>query len=246
MAPLSREAEETLRRLHVFLFSIAQGRFWVPVALAGYTTDEHARGVFLARGLRGDNSFGIWRVSRSRRPPRDPDLPEQVAALARFLEKWRPRVLAALDVYPDPDDREQLRTLFEERPEEATRSTTWKTWSFTNLFEYLPKGEFYQPLWQEIVRQGVEAELAECKGVLDDVHAYLRDVPLEQEELDAIAESLEGYGRSAAKWLDERRKQLAALDPSDLEVLGLGETVPPPGFEPPLVLLSHIPSAGRA
>ena len=211
MPPLSREADETLRRLHVFLFSIAQGRFWVPAALAGYTTDEHARGVFLARGLRGDNSFGIWRVSRARRPPHDPDLPEQVAVLERFFRKWRPLVLAAIDVYPDPRDREELHALFGERPEEAARSITWKTWSFTNLFEYLPKGEFYQPLWDELVKHGVEAELAECKAVLEEVHAYLREIPLEPGELEAIAKSLEGYGESAGKWLEERRTQLAAL-----------------------------------
>ncbi|MBN8613468.1 MAG: hypothetical protein J0L92_22935 [Deltaproteobacteria bacterium] len=232
--------------MHVFLFSIAQGRFWVPVALAGDTSDEHARGVFLARGLRGDDSFGLWRVSRARRAPRDPDLPEQVAALERFFRKWRPLILEAIDVYPDPADRHELHLFLDERPEETERGITWNTWSFTNCFEYLAKGELYGPLWKRLVEQGVEAELAECKAVLEDVHAYLREVPLEQEELDAIAQSLEGYGESVRKWLDERRRQLASLDPSDIEVLGLGETVPPPGFEPPLVLLSHIASVGRA
>ncbi len=246
MPPLSREADETLRRLHVFLYSVAKGRFWVPAALAGYTSDQHSQGVFLARWLRGNGSFGLWRVSRARRPPHDPDLPQQVAVFARFLEKWRPLARAAIDVYADPLDREELHVMFEERPEEAGRSITWKTWSYTNLFERFDEIEFYQPLWKQLSAHGFETELTACKAVLDDVQEHLRTIPLEPGELEAIAAQLEHAAESVREWLDERRKQLASLDASDLEVLGLGETVPPPGFEPPLAVLANIASAGDA
>lgn len=245
LPPLSDPSDETLRRLRVFLYGVALGGFWVKAVLAGYTPNAHLNGSYLAGWLSGERPFGEWRQWRSLRPPQDPDLPAVIAQMEAFLGRWQPRSLLAIDSIPEGDLREEVATYLGGAGREYP-SVTWRAKAFACRLEGLAKVEPYRPAWLALVALGVEEELARFRVALAAAQEFILSAPLDQAELDDIQRTREEYAAHAEDWLDEQRSLLQALGVEDLTMLGLGEVVPPPGFEAPIRLLARIDIPARA
>lgn len=83
-------------------------------------------------------------------------------------------------------------------------------------------------------------------AVLREVEAFLREAPLDADELEEIQGARESYAAMARDWLDQRRLQLTSLDERDLEALGLGSRVLASGLEVSLSELSTVAFSGSA
>ena len=244
LPPLSQSADETLRRVRVFLFSAQLPAWQTLLLLAGYSPKEHEHGVFLTSLLSGERSFEEWRQWRSLRPPTDPDLPELVAHLSAFASLWLPRAQAATrEVIEEIGDRDEILHYLEDT---SGRSETWRAKGIAARLRHMQKIDFYAPVWRALVDQGIEEDLKAFDLVLEAVQAYIRDAELDQVELDEIGRSREDAAREVRKWLDKRCEQLAHLNEEDLAVLALGEVIPPPGFEPPIAILAMMGAGGSA
>jgi hypothetical protein len=245
LPPLSQEADEALRRARVFLFSARLPAWQTLLLRAGYTPKQHEDGVSWARILSGEGSFAEWRLWRSLRPPRDPDLPERVTQLSAFARRWLPQAQeTARGVIDDPDVLAVILNSLSGLLEYP--SETWKANAFAACLRGMESEPLYQPVWTALLGQGIQQDLAVLDRALSDVQAYIRDAKLDRAELDDIGRSREHAAVNVRRWLDERREQLVDIDEEDLAVLALGPVVPPPGFSPPIALLARFRATGSA
>ncbi|WP_437593731.1 hypothetical protein [Sorangium sp. So ce1000] len=247
LPPLSPSAHEQLTRLCAFLYVVRLPEIQTRALLAGYTPEIHAEGVYGASLVRGERSFGEWRQWRSLRPPRDPDLPDLVAELDRFANRWQPRALSAAAEVPDADDRGELEDYLGTSVERPSR--TWRAKACIQRIEHLAKVPmpFYQATWAALVAEGIQAELARFHEVLKTVQDFIATTPLDADELADIQAAREEGAASVNAWLTTRRSQFAGhFTEETLNLLALGEPVPPPLPDVPLSLLAHFRPAARA
>jgi len=234
---LSDDAAEMLRRARVFLYGVRRPPVVTTALLAGYTEAIHRLGCYQTGVLSGERSFGEWREWRALRPPRDPDLPELVAELLAFADKWQARALAAAEGIEDEEDRAEVTSFL------AGRTYPSKTWSAKARAQCIRKlgkvpAPFFRQVYNELAAQGIEDELGGFDETLSTVQDFIRQAPVDEAEIEDIRRRREDAASWLHAWLHERRDQLAAaLGEVDLTVLGLGPMVPPPGFEPPINLL---------
>lgn len=224
LPPPSKRVSNTLSRMSAFLEGVMLPSTKVRAMLSGYTPDAHSMGVYLAEHLAGQRPFSEWRINYSLRPPRDPDLPELVAELDAFREKWLPVVTRAAATISDPLERLELQDVL--RDPVNKRSRVWRAKAWVRIATHLKNIDldFYQVAWTELERAGFADELPRFNQALEIVEAYIRDAPLEDIELEDIANAREATGRCGLVWLEERRKQLEGhLHEDTLAVLGLGE-----------------------
>jgi len=245
LPPLSAPVDELRRRTYTCLRAIAQGGLWVKVALAGYTVKAHEDGIYIVALLGGQRTFGEWRLLRSLRPMRDPDLPRHVATLDRFFERWQPLALGAADAVQEQAERDEVKIYVQTDPFFSTVSKTWRAKNFANRLRGLAKIPIYAAAWDSLVAAGLEDELVSFDAVLGEVQRFIREAPLEPAELDEMHHARERHGPEAQAWLDERRAQFASLSLRDRDTLALGDIAPPAGFDSPLSALSRITSSGR-
>lgn len=244
---LSPWAQERLTRICAFLFVVNRPEIVASALLAGYTPDIHAGGIYRASVVSGERSFGEWRQWRALRPPRDPDLPALVAELDRFVDEWQPRVMAAVAATADEGDRDELTSYLGDSVKRPSR--TWQAKSWAARVEHLAKvpEPFYQAAWAALVKEGIEADLVRFHEALATVQAHIREAPLDADELSDIQAMREEGAASVQEWLDERREQFKGhVDAKTLELLALGERVPPPLPDVPLHLLASFGPTARA
>jgi hypothetical protein len=244
--PLSPEADEALRRIRVFLFAIRRPEWVTTAMLAGYTPETHSDGVYRASQVSGERPMWEWREWRALRPQRDPDLPDQVAELESFADRWRERGLAAAAGIVDPEDRKEMLgylRAFDDYP-----SRTWRAKVTVACLKDLGNvnEEFYQVVARQLQAEGFFDALPRFEEVLSSVQDYIRGLPVDDVERRDIHEAREDAADWVRKWLQERRQQLAHLDEVDRTFLGLEALVPPPGFEPPLAFLVGFGAEAKA
>ncbi len=235
LPPASERVSEAFSRMVVFLHGVMQADTKVRAILAGYDRSTHATGVYLAEHLAGQRTFFEWRIQYSLRPPRDPDLPEQIAELEAFVDRWKPIAARAVATPTDELDREELQALLQEPL--VLPSRVWRAKQWIQCLESLGTVpvEFYQVAWAELVRAGVEEELSHVREVLKVVQEFIRNAPLEAPEREDLALAREATADVALAWLRDRRQQLATkLGPETCTVLGLGDLVPPQPPEVPI------------
>jgi hypothetical protein len=245
--PLSDRADEQVRRICVFLHVVNLPVAQTRALLAGYTPEIHADGVFRLRLLSGYFSFAEWRERQALRPHRDPDLPELVSALDHFRATWQPRALALLDRVTGEDDRAELEFYLADVADCPSRALRAKEWA--SRVEHLPTVPLscYQAIWGALAEQGIEDELQQFKSTLEVVQDFIRDAPLDADELADMHEQRERAREAVEEWLDHRREQLAEhVDDETQTLLGLGELVPPPLPDVPLELFARFGSGARA
>jgi hypothetical protein len=246
LPPLSDDSEAALRRARVFLYGIARPARQAQAILAGYTPDIHRDGVFKLSLLSGERSFGEWRDWRALRPPRDPDLPREIAVLAAFAEDWLARALAATSAIADEGDREEVCSMLKMDIDRSC--ATAKAATIVGRLRPLPNAvwEPYGVVGRALEDAGFTAALADFDRHLRTVQDAIRQAPLDKAEIADIHASRESAARHVREWLDARRTQLASFHPDELAILGLGETVPPPGFEPPIQELAAFVAPAQA
>jgi hypothetical protein len=244
---LSPPADEQLTRIFAFLYIVNLQEIQARALLAGYTPEIHAEGVYRASLMRGERPFGEWRQWRALRPPRDPDLPELVAELDRFADHWRARALAAALAAPDPDDRAELEAYLGDSFEHPSR--TWRAKACIQCIEHLARvpAPFYRDTWAALVAQGIQTELPRFREVLKTVQDFIIDAPLDDGELAEIHTMREQGADGVRAWLTARRDQFAGhFTEGTLELLALGERVPPPIPPVPLSLLADFGPTAHA
>jgi hypothetical protein len=243
--PLSAESAALLRRARAFLYGISRPARHVAALMAGYTAETHVDGVYRLSILSGERPFSEWRQWRALRPPRDPDLPEAIAELARFATSWRERAVAATsDIAADDDRAEVLEILA--APEHP--SATWNAKSTVQQLRAMEKSpwEPHRVIWAALVRAGIALELPAFDARLKEVQDFIARAPLDEAELADIHRARQDAAPTVSTWLDARRAQLASFSHDERVALGLAEEPPPPGLEPPLDLLSRFAAAARA
>lgn len=239
---------ELLQRTRACLYVVTRPEIQARAILAGYTPEIHAQGIFCASLVLGERSFGEWRQWRSLRPPRDPDLPELVAELEQFLDRWRPRVMAAVADVPDAGDRGELESYLDGPIERTSRTARAKAW--VARIEGLAKvpAAFYADTWAQLVAQGIATELPRFHEVLKTVQGFIVTASLDADELAEIQAAREASASSVEEWLNARRDQFAGyFSDETLILLGLGELVPAP--MPPeisIYALAEFRAAARA
>lgn len=244
---LSVSAREQLTRVCAFLYVVRLPEIHTRALLADYTPEIHAEGVYGASVVRGERSFGEWRQWRALRPPRDPDLPELVSELDRFASRWQPRALSAAARVADADDREELEDYLGAPIERPSR--TWRAKACARCIEHLAEVPVpaYQATWAALVAEGIQTELARFREVLKTVQDFIATAPLDADEIADIQAAREESAASVAAWLTARRRQFAGhFTEETLNLLALGEPVPPPLPEVPLSLLARFRPAARA
>jgi hypothetical protein len=244
--PLSPAAAVTLSRARVFLFGIAIPARQAAALLAGYTPDTHRDGVFRTSILSGERSFGEWRQLRALRPPRDPDLPELVASLEAFAERWRALSLAAAQRVEDAEDRAEIQACLEAGREYP--SVTWRAKATVQLMRHLKKIPMasYQVVWNELAVQGFEDEVGSFDETLKTVQDWIERAPVDKAEVADMHRAREDAAGPVRDWLAARSAELDGFDELDRTVLGLGALEPPAGFEPPIALLADFRSPLKA
>ena len=244
--PLSAASAEVLSRARVFLFGVAHMGRKVPAMLAGYTVDDHRHGVYLTSHVSGERGFHEWRFLRGLRPPRDPDMPDEIAALERFADRWLSLAQDAARTIDDDDDRAELLSYLSMDRTYASR--TWRAKAVVQVVRGLakPPCEPYTAVWRALAVDAFDAEVVAFDETLLAVQRRVEHGPLEADELADMHGAREDAAKLTRAWLDERATQLAPLGADELTVLGLGDVVPPDGFEPPIALLSAFALAGEA
>lgn len=247
LPPLSPSAQEQLTRARVFLFVVQQPDVQVRALLAGYSRETHVTGAYAASLVSGERQFGEWRQWRSLRPPRDPDLPELVAALDGFVQRWQPRALAAVAELPNPDHRRELETYLGDDRDRPSRTWRAKAWaSHVELLGKIPT-PFALAVWDALVAQGIEAELAQFRVTLEAVQRFIAEAPLEAEELAEMQAAREDAVPYVVEWLDARRVEFAPhVSDETFALLALGELVPPQLPDVPISVLARFEVAARA
>jgi hypothetical protein len=244
--PLSPDAEATLRRARVFLYGAAMPARRTALLLAGYGPDTHRDGVFRLSILSGERSFDEWRLWRALRPPHDPDLPEQVASLEAFADRWLALARAAAARLVDPGDRNEVETYLAE--ERTFPSRTWRAKAMVQRLRHLKDDPttFYQEVADELAARSFEAELVAFDETLKAVQAWIGQAPIDEVELADMHRAREDAARHVREWLEARGAELAELDEVERTILGLGEVEPPAGFEPPIALLAKFEVPAKA
>lgn len=240
---LSPEATSTLRRGRVFLYGISRPEHHLAAWMAGYTQEIHQTGIFRLSIVSGERPFSEWREFQALRPPRDPDLPDMVAALDGHASRWRMRALDAAQDVPDPDDRAEM--LFFLNGNEDLPSRTWRAKACIQRLESLAS-EGWEPsrtVWKRLCEHGIEQDLPAFHMTLGAVQEAIRQAPVDPAEIEDIQRQRERAAAQMRKWLEERRVQLCSFSQVQLAILGLGEVEPPPGFEPPIHVIAHFPPA---
>lgn len=245
---LSEWARDQLDCISMFLYAVNTPAFVTGALLADYSQKIHNEGVYYARVLAGDRSFGEWRQLRSLRPPSDPDLPDLIAELDGFFVRWRPRVVAAVSAVPDAQDRAELEGFLLDRSIERP-SRTWRAKSWAASVKGLRSVPvpFYQSTWAALVAEGIEADLVRFHQALETVQQFILTAPLDEGELAEINEERERFAERIETWLEERRAQLERhFDEESLTILGLGDFVPLAFPDMPFELLAHFGPNARA
>lgn len=239
LPPLSPAADEALRRARMLLYSATLPMWQTRLLLAGYGPDTHRDGALLTSLVSGERSFFEWRHTRASEPPADPDLPELVAALAAFRKRWIPLAdAAARAVKSDPDELAEVLDYLDDS--EVKSSQTSQALAFVRRLRHMQNVTFYQPVWQNLVEQGIENELPAFDAALHDVQEFLRTSPVDEAELNEINASRESAAVHLSRWLDARAAELSDFSEEDLAVLALGPAVPPEGFAPPIALIARL------
>jgi hypothetical protein len=110
-------------------------------------------------------------------------------------------------------------------------------------YRYLPN----QATWAALVAEGIQTELARFHEVLKTVQDFIATTPLDADELADIQAAREEGAASVNAWLTARRGQFAGhFTEETLNLLALGEAVPPPLPEVPLSLLARFQPMARA
>lgn len=225
--PPSEAADEAVRRARAFLVAVSLGGFWTRAVLHGYTQSTHQTGVYLFSLATGERSFEEWRLWRSLRPGRDPDLPELVQRLADFRQRWLPRALEVVSVLADEGDRGEAIYYIGEKEERPSR--TWTAKAFVQRLRGMEKDPLFSPLWSALVARGLLEELPAFDRALADVQEHIRTIPVDDAELADMFEAREDAAEKLEKWLADRKRELAsALNEEETLVLGFGDLVPPP------------------
>lgn len=245
-APLSEASEQARRRATVFFLSLSRPNVLTQALLAGYDEEAHNAGLFLLRIVNAEGSFGDWRRSYARKPAADPDLPELVAELDAFASRWRPITIATADRMKTSDERDEIRRLFAESSEDS-RSRVRRARGFVHLLESLENEGFYAPIWEGVVAAGFLAELPRFHEALATVQEFIRNAPVGDAEMATIHASREAMAASLRAWLDGRRTQFADVVGAALDLMGLGEGVPPGNMSPaPTWLFNSFSSDAKA
>jgi hypothetical protein len=233
------ESQETLRRVRVFLFGVAQGGFWVKTALAGYTPQIHSSGIFLTSWLSGERAFGDWREVQALRPVREPNFPELVEKVHLFYSQWQPRLQTLIADVEDEDAQAELTTLMIDQ-ENSYPTKTQQAKAFAQRLRALCRVPEYGVLWEKLIAWQILPELEAFESTLHDLQEAIRQAPLSEQELEDIQHFREQCAEQVQSWLDDRLEQFSEFDGSDLAILGLGQVVPPPGFDAPISMLAKI------
>lgn len=239
LPPLGDAADAAVRRARAFLFAVSRGGFWTRAVLQGYTPGTHTVGVTYFRIATAEGSFAEWRLWRALRPTHDPDLPDLVEQLAAFRDRWLPRALKAVSVLGDEDDRAEVT--YYVGADEVRPSHTWTAKAFVQRLRGMETVDFYRPVWDALVAQGLLDELPAFDSALAEVQDFIRSSPVDEVEISEIHGAREDAAGRLEAWLEERRRELApALDERDLLLLGLGDVVPPPFTGPSAFLFQEI------
>jgi hypothetical protein len=148
---------------------------------------------------------------------------------------------------PDVDDREELQDYLGAPVERPSR--TWRAKACVRCIEHLAEVPMpsYRATWAALVAEGIQAELARFREVLKTVQGFIATAPLDADELADIQAAREEGAASVNAWLTARRSQLAGhFTEETLNLLALGEPVPPPLPDVPLSLLARFRPAARA
>jgi hypothetical protein len=201
---LGERADEVLRRARMFVFAVAQGGFWVRAAMAGYTPQAHGIGLYLVSWLGGERSFEEWRSVRASRSTKDPDLPDAVAELRAFLERWQPLARSVAEGIEDADLREEVLSELSDEGRQP-RTITARAIALAELLASFAVGEAYETFWRGLVAEGIEAAAARAKIVGEEARTHVENEAFVAGELEEIQLERERIADGVQRWLDERR-----------------------------------------
>jgi hypothetical protein len=223
-APLSDEAQVTLRRARVLLRRVCEPGWQARALLLGYVPQAHDAGLALQGWVAGELELDAWRRLRAMRPPSDPNLPHELAQLEAFADEWTDRARCAAQSVADPGHlRRVLKLQTEVFPSTAWRVTSTIEMLITIAWASLASS---REILEQLCADGFEDALTSVLPILRIVREAIRTAAVTDEEIADIHSARERHARELHDWLEARRGEFHRLSEQDRRTIGLG-TIPP-------------------